>query len=600
MNATTPAKSPLIQRMNTLFAEHADDFAVIDRDLTLTFARLDAAANALARELLRRRLSVVGLYMTRSAASVVAAVAAAKAGIAYVPMGLDWPDARCRRIASRCGLAAVLVAGADAARCALWAEDLPLLDPADFLACLDAPEPDCSPSPDTVLYIMHTSGSTGEPKGVRVHHEGIHSIFSAVSHLGYAPGQRMVHAASMTFDMSIMELWGGLLNGCTLCISDPETLLDARTLEHFLVSHGTGLLLLPTSVFNAVTSQDPAVFRSLRHLCFGGEMPGRAAIAAVLQACPTLSLHNCYGPTECSVFVAAATLTPDSLADRHIPAGQAVGQTRFLIVDEHMMPLACGEEGELIICGPCVALGYVQEQEKNRAFLTLADGTRAYRSGDLACLHEDGTLYVLGRSDDQIKISGCRIEPGEVCAVLQQAEGVRMAHIGVLRGQQTQLAAYVVPASAPADTRALEAGLRIFLRSQLPDYMVPRHFFFLDDLPLSSSGKIDKTRLPGLQDVTPPVRQDPAGHDPVLHIFRTVLEKPSFGHADSFLEAGGSSIMAARLIAALREHSGIAVPFSLILEPRTATRASLYIENARLAQQQRADSSEPGTITARI
>ena len=596
MNATAPAQSPLIRRMDALFAAHADAVAVIDNEHTLTFARLEAAANALAGELLRRHISVVGLYMTRSAASVVAAVAAARAGVAYVPMGLDWPAARCRRIAERCGLAAVCVAKADAAHCT-WAGDLPLLDPADFLACTMAQKPDCSPCADTILYIMHTSGSTGEPKGVRVHHAGIHSIFSAVSHLGYVPGQRMVHAASMTFDMSIMELWGGLLNGCTLCISTPETLLDARALENFLVAHSIGLLLLPTSVFHAVASQDPAVFRSLHHLCFGGEMPGRAAIAAVLQACPNLHLHNCYGPTECSVFVAAATLTPRMLQERHIPAGRAVGAAHFLIVDDNTAPLACGEEGELLICGPCVALGYVQEEEKNKAFLTLADGTRAYKSGDLACLQEDGTLYVLGRKDDQIKISGCRIEPGEVCAALQRAEGVRMAHIGVLRGQQTHLAAYVVPAVPQADTSALEAHLRTFLHSQLPDYMVPRHFFFLDELPLTSSGKIDKARLPGL-----PKLQEaaPATHDPVLHIFRTVLENPSFEQTDSFLEAGGSSIMAARLIAALREHSGIAVPFSLILEPHTAARASLYIENARLAQQQHSDTSAPDIITARI
>ena len=389
MPSNATAGSPLLRRLNTIFADQAQDYAVIDRDHSLTYAQLDAASTAMAHTLTGLAHPVAGLYMNRSVSSVLAAVAAAKAGVAYVPMGLDWPEARCAGIAHNCRLACVLGSEDDLAGCD-WAKDLPHIDPASFLktqscaASAPASALPASAAADTTLYIMHTSGSTGTPKGVCVHHAGIHDIFGSVAHLGYEPRQHMVHGASMTFDMSIMELWGGLLNGCTLHISDPETLLDAVALQDFLERNAIGLLLLPTSVFNVVCSQNPAVFRSLRHLCFGGELPGKTAIESALAACPRLELHNCYGPTE-------------------------------------------------------------------------------------------------------------------------------------------------------------------------------------------------------------------------LRIFRTVLEDREFMPQDSFLEAGGSSIMAARLIASLREYSGIAVPFSLILEPQTATRASLYIENARLGQhQEQGPHPDTSEITARI
>ena len=602
MPSTTTAGSPLLRRLNTIFADQAREYAVIDGDRSLTYAQLDAASTALAKTLTGLAHPVAGLYMNRSVSSVLAAVAAAKAGVAYVPMGLDWPGARCAGIAHNCRLACVLGSEDDLAGCD-WARALPHIDPASFLetessgaspADLSADLP-AAPQAGTTLYIMHTSGSTGTPKGVCVHHAGIHDIFGSVAHLGYEPRQHMVHGASMTFDMSIMELWGGLLNGCTLHISDPETLLDAVALQGFLEHNAIGLLLLPTSVFNVVCSQNPAVFRSLRHLCFGGELPGKTAMESALAACPNLELHNCYGPTECSVFVAAQTFTHDSPVPARIPAGRAIGSTRFLIVGENGEVLPAGSEGELVISGLCVANGYVQQTDKSSAFFALEDGSRAYRTGDLALLDEDGILYILGRNDDQIKISGCRIEPGEVCAALLESDLVHMAHIGIQREPQTSLVAYVVPADRAAGTSSLEEELRSFLQTRVPGYMVPRHFVFLESLPLNSSGKIDKTRLPK------PESAESACDDPVLRIFRTVLEDREFMPQDSFLEAGGSSIMAARLIASLREYSGIAVPFSLILEPQTATRASLYIENARLGQhQEQGPHPDTSEITARI
>ncbi len=597
MTTQQSGASPLLERFDRIAAALPDTSAVIDGGIVLSYAELSAAANALARELAPWTGRAVGLRMDRSAASVLAALACARAGVTYVPLGMDWPDPRLERIARRCALAALLCVAQDAAA-QTWAGGLPLIHP-DLWLQARAAAPATAPAACSVLYIMHTSGTSGEPKGARISHAGVHAVFSTVSRLGYLPGRRMVHGASMTFDMSIMELWGGLLNGCTLVIAQTETLLDAARLEAFLAQRRVELLLLPTSVFNVTAAQNPAAFRRVSDLCFGGEMPSRDAVLRARDACPNLSLHNCYGPTECTVFAAAQTVDEAALALRPLPAGTPVGCARFLIMDENGTELPRGSEGELVIAGPTVGLGYTSEPSAARpAFFSLPDGTACYRTGDLARLDERGVLFVLGRSDDQIKISGCRVEPGEVCACLQRSPLVRVAHVAARRNPSPALMGYVVPhhaedADDPLRAAALADELKAFMRGQAPDYMVPRVIMVLKELPLTSGGKIDAARLPqpeerGLEQVC----------DPVLAAFKTVLDDAAFDWDHSFLEAGGSSIMAARLIAALREHSGVAVPFSLIMEPRTAAAARLYIDNARLAQSQASQAG--GAVAARI
>ncbi|MFT4301576.1 MAG: non-ribosomal peptide synthetase [Desulfovibrio sp.] len=596
-----PAFSPLLRRLDRIVTEYGATPAVIDDKFTLSYAQLDQAADALAQELVRRGSPVTGLYLERSAESILAVMAAAKGGITYVPLGLDWPDARIERVITRCGIKA-LFANPENMKGRDWSTPLWQCAPGTFFDKKPHAAPLPNPDADAALYIMHTSGSTGEPKGARISHAGIYSIFSDVERIGYWPGRIMTHGASMTFDMSIMEVWGGLLNGCSLVITDTQSMLDSAMLEKHLIRYGVELLLLPTSVFNVVSAQNPQTFRRLKSLCFGGEMPNRETIRRVREACPGLELHNCYGPTECSVMVATETITEDSLSAARIPAGRALGDTNFLIMDDTGRTLPAGEEGELFICGTCVGLGYVKgTADSSQAFTSRADtGERLYRTGDRAVLDEAHVLTILGRNDDQIKISGCRVEPGEISAAIMAFPEVHAVHVGIVKEPHPELAAYVVPGHETTDDNAFIARLKAFLTSQVPEHMIPRHILLLDELPLRASGKVDTSRLPA------PHKKQTVSDDAVLDIFRTVLADSSFSSEDSFLEAGGSSIMAARLIAALREFSGVAVPFHLIMEPRTAAIANLYIENAKLGMRQHAlDAAATGfssgsEITARI
>ena len=591
MNDTTTI-SPLLNRLDCIIKKYPKQLAVIDGSLTLTYSQLSLAANALANVLFQLKCPI-GLFMERSAGSVLAAVALARAGIPYIPLGMDWPDARLSRMIERYGITALL-AVPSTVKNRSWADRISLIDPTEFFDAQAHELPCPTPSPETLLYIMHTSGSTGEPKGVRIHHAGVHAIFTEVSHLGYVPGQCMAYGASLTFDMSIMEMWGGLLNGCALVITRTETLLDATSLKSQLALYGIKFLVLPTSVFNILSAQNPSIFQTLEHLCFAGEMPNSEAVNRIRSACPELILHNCYGPTECSAIVATETISNASFINTHVATGKPIGNTRFVIIDANGQPVPTGEEGELLIVGSCVGLGYTQEKQKTDSspFILLPDKNRAYKSGDRAVLTPDGTLLVLGRLDDQIKISGCRTEPGEVCAAILKSPLVRLAYVGVVRHPEPALIAYIVPSQASGDE--VIDTLRNFLHSQLPEYMVPQYIIAMNELPLNSNGKIDIARLPA------PSAMNKESGDPILDAFRSVLHDETFSFEDSFLEAGGSSIMAAKLIAALRKITGVAVPFHLIMAQRTASTIKLYVENAKISQAQAEDTTPNSEVTVRI
>jgi amino acid adenylation domain-containing protein len=568
--------TPLLALFAQMAETYPDQPAIIDGDRLMTYAELDRRGTVLA-EVLREMSGgqPMGLVMPRSLESVLAGVAAAKSGVVYAPLNPDWPEERLKLIADRCGLKLIMHSG-DISSAGKWSADLVKVDVSSFS---QSPEPETAlagqwdftdPHP---LYIMHTSGSTGAPKGALISHQGIHAVFHTVQRLGYLAGRRLNHAASLTFDMSIMEMWGALLNGCSLIITATATMLDSRLLQAHIQRYAIDLLLTPTSVFNVLTAQDPSAFRHVKDICFGGEMPSREAVVKVLRACPDLHLHNCYGPTECSVVTAAGRLTEDGLTAKQLPTGKAVGNADLMVVDDNLRLLPPNEEGELAIAGLCVGLGYVHGQTGGRdPFVNLPlTGKRAYLTGDRARLDENGVLYILGRRDDQIKISGYRIEPGEVCETLRQCPAVRAAHVAGFKEPEACLAAYVVPRDKEDGDQDLLKNIRAFAASRLPAYMIPGHFFILEDLPLSPSGKVDLNKLP-----RPNFKGGTEG-DRLLSIFRQVLGHSAFDYGSSFLEAGGSSLMAARLVAALRREFGIAVPYHLIMQPQTADLVRVFI-----------------------
>lgn len=580
--------SPLLHRFAAMAEEHAKNPACLRGDSALTYQELDRASSRLAAsiaELSGPKPAPVALFLDRTCEVLIGCMAAAKAGVPYVPINMAWPEGRIAHVLTRVG-----------ARVALTAPELPV--PARLLAAksvlpVDARAeaarpagPAWAPSPkttsDTPLYILFTSGSTGEPKGVVVTHGNVAQFATAPECPGFGPGRRVTSCCATAFDLSVAETWGSMLNGCTLACAPPGTFLDSRRCLDFMHHRRLDYAVLPTAVFNALAAQDAGMFGALEKLILCGELPNSALCRRVLDTAPPKAFYNTYGPTECTVFVTVERL--DAIDETAvIPAGRPLPTASIHIVDGRGRQLGPGQWGEVVIGGQGVAAGYFDDPERTAAAFIpdpAAPADTAYRTGDRGMLAPDGRLTVSGRFDDQVKISGMRVELGEIRTLLNAAPGVRLGH--VVHHAENGLIAYAVMDSPlpEADEDAAREGLRQFLGGHLPPALLPRHILFVPALPLNPNGKVDAAQLP-----PPPLHRAAAGEKAscVLEAFRAALRDDTFHAEDSFLARGGNSLVAAALIGTLHRQTGVWVPLEYFSNPKTAQLVEMFIASARPA-----------------
>ena len=600
----------LIRRFSAISATYADSPAIIGDRERLSYRELDMRSSALAcrfsalftkvhghpqQPFTLDSMPVMGFFHARSVENIIAVVAAAKAGIPYAPLGMDWPESRLEYVVENCNIFALICDRESLEDTALWAKGLARiytdeLDTSGPGKLAYSAQESLLPGVSTLrqrygdmpapIYVMHTSGSTGKPKAAAMPQDGICANYADTNAIiGLTPGTVALYGGTLTFDLSVMELWGGLLNGCAMVPTPTETLLDAPALKEHLLCRNITWAMLPTSMFNVLANQDPGVFQPLATVIFAGELPNKALAADVLAACPKTAVLNCYGTTE-TCAVSTVENVAESLDKNIVPAGNVLPRCDIVIVDNGLCPLPAYEHGEPLIGGPGVGIGYINNPERTAAsFITLPHNKgRYYRTGDVGYRDGNGKLVILGRRDDQIKISGKRVEPGEICAAFMREPYVKNVHITLIKGEFPSIAAYVVLENHGVFSK--EQAAEILPRSLagvLPDYMIPRHILFVEDLPLTPNGKVDTDRLP-----PPPSSPPSADARTVLGAFQEALKAPSYSEQDIFLGHGGSSLMAARLIARLRSTFGVAVPFHLFSLPQTALAVRLFIENALL------------------
>ena len=362
--------------------------------------------------------------------------------------------------------------------------------------------------------------------------------------------------------------------------------LDAVLYWKFASERGVDVGIIPTAVFNGLVMQDPAVFSPLKGLIMGGEAPNAEFVKIFLKTCPETALFNCYGPAECTVGAAAERLTEQSFAYPLLPAGFATPGASLYILDDNLAALAAGEKGEICIGGDCVGLGYLGDVERTAAsFVRIPEtGERVYRTGDLGMMTHDGKLIVLGRMDDQVKISGYRVSPAEIITEVMKLPGVSNAHVGVRQQEPPELIAWIVGEAGQSP-----AAVRKALARELPPYMVPAYIIAVDSLPLTSHGKVDASRLPQ-PEAGSTSAEDMVGKN-ILYLFRKVLSCASFQETDTYMEHGGTSMKSLWLIGKIRALTGISIPVSLFMEGQTALTVRLYVENVRL---ERAGSDASG------
>ncbi|UFQ18667.1 MULTISPECIES: non-ribosomal peptide synthetase [Streptomyces] len=552
--------------------------AVESADEAWTYEELDARANRVAHWLTGRGIGpeqTVGVAMPRCADQVAVALGVFKAGAAYLPVNLDYPADRVLFMLTDAAPAVLLTTRGtgDELPPGLTTEVVAVDTPEVQAAWQGSPvtDPATALTPDHPAYVIFTSGSTGLPKGVTVTHAGIAALSATTrERLALTPDSRVLQVAAPSFDAAFWELVQTLTTGATLVVPREQRVVGddlARTLAERDITH----VMLPPSVLAALPADAPRTLTALRTVTVGGEACPPALVAAWA---PGRRFVNAYGPTETTVCGAISA----PLTTGHTPIGTAVADNRVRVLDERLAPVPPGTPGELYIAGPSLARGYL-----NRSALTaerfVADpygpaGTRMYRTGDIVRQGTDGQLDYLGRSDDQVKINGLRIEPGEIAATLARHPGVAQAVVTVHENKdgERRLVGYAVPVRAKATGPANDVDadtLRTFLSERLPDFMVPSLCMLLDSLPLTPNGKLDKAALPEPEAVGSTYRAPRTDTEKALAaIYAEILEQDRVGVDDDFFAVGGDSIRSIQVVSRARAQ-GIKVTPRLMFKHRT-------------------------------
>ncbi|MFC8989985.1 amino acid adenylation domain-containing protein [Streptomyces sp. NPDC056956] len=534
---------------------------------TLSYAELDERANRLARYLTGLgvgRETRVGLYLPRGTDMMVSILATWKAGGAYVPLDPEYPEDRLAYMIGDSGAVVVLGTGGAVPETPTGPGRVVLLDEeAEAIAAESAEPLGTLLDPGQLAYVIYTSGSTGRPKGVGVPHRGVANLAEVMRPvLGVSEGVVALQFASFSFDGAVLDFAVTLASGGTLAIASSEERADPAVLVGMIRSAGVSVASVVPSLLGVL---DPRAVPGVGNWVLGAERLN-AALAGRWSA--RAQVWNTYGPTEATVITTAGpvdrAITPE---DQPPPIGRPIGNTQVFVLDELLRPVPVGVTGEIYIAGPGLARGYVgrpgltAERFVACPFVT---GARMYRSGDLARWTTDGQLLFDGRVDEQVKIRGMRVEPGEVEAVITAHESVGQAAVVVRedRPGDRRLVAYVVPGThRTVDVSALSA----FAETRLPDYMVPA-VVVLEALPLTMNGKLDKAALPAprLRVAEGRAPGKPA-EETLCALFAEVLGVERVGADHSFFVLGGDSIMVMDLVSRAHQ-AGLAVTASQVFE----------------------------------
>ncbi|CAM4022465.1 non-ribosomal peptide synthetase [Rahnella bruchi] len=534
--------------------------AVSDFERQFSYRELDARADILARQLQNREGNLYGkrvvFALDRTSDTVALIIALLKLGAIYVPFDPEHPDDRLLYILKDCAATCLITESRYRHRQTLRPE----YDMADLLvAPVVGTMPVCAVSQlaDEVAYIMYTSGSTGEPKGVEVLHQGILRLVIDAAPYQVSQNAVMAQAGNIAFDASTLEIWGALLNGAHLIVIPYHTVIDSQALPATLAKYQITDAWFTVALFNQLASEDPSAFGCLEHLLIGGDALNPAIVASVLASdAPPAHIWNGYGPTENTTFTTLHPITIEDCQKDAIPIGRPIAGTVCYVLDKQHRLLPPGVPGELYASGLGLAKGYLNKPEKtdetfipNPFWHESVKGSFAtpvmYKTGDRVRWTENGTLDFLGRADNQVKIRGYRLEPGEVEHRLCELETVTQAIVNArtLHGQK-QLVAWCVSESPASEI------LRTF-RRHVPAYMVPANLQVIDSIPLTPNGKVDKKRLPPVNDAATTSQKTLPQNDTerlCAEIWQQLLKTdlPCY-REDNFFNIGGHSLLVVKM-----------------------------------------------------
>ena len=571
---------PTGRRVHELFEEAAASrptaVAVRDASTTVTYGELDERANRPARHL--RQLGagpeqLVGIAFERSVDAVLAILAVWKSGAAYVPLDPSHPHERLALLMRQAGLGLVVTA----------ARHAPAFDdPAVRVVRLDddwpsiAREPATRPPPtalaDNPACVVFTSGSTGAPKGVVTLHRGLERTFVAAELLAEPSAPRVLQISPLNWDGSTLEIWLALARGGEVVVGPPSH-SSADSVASAILDGGVTVAHLPTGLFNVMVDTRPDVFGPLRQVFTGGEAVSSDHIRRAMRASPGTVIVNGCGPTETTVFACTHSVTADDIEDATVPIGRPMPGTRVWVLDRYGQPVPPGVPGELYVGGACLARGYLGPASLTAErfvpdHLSGQQGGRIYRTGDIVRFDERGNVVVIGRSDDQLKVRGFRVEPAEVEAALHRHPDVVRCVVVGRRGSDATVA---LVAYYTARRRGDDLGLRRFLAERLPSHLVPSAFIELGSLPLKANGKVDRSRLPAVDRAAhrSPFRPATPVEEAIAEMWTDLLAVDEIPDGVGFFELGGHSLLAIRLVARIADELEADIPVSAVFETPT-------------------------------
>ncbi|GHO51756.1 non-ribosomal peptide synthetase [Ktedonobacter robiniae] len=584
-----------IQRLFEEQVERTPDaLALIDAEGTLTYRDLNARANQLAHFLRREGITPetrVGVALQRSRTMIVALLAILKAGGAYVPLDPTFPQERLRFMLHDAQVSLLLTQERHITM-------LPL-DSDIHAFCLDrdwervAQERTENPAVETtgesLAYLLYTSGSTGQPKGVLgTHRASLNRFHWMWTQYPFAADEVCAQKTTLNFVDAVWEIFGPLLQGVRLVLVPETTVKDPQPFLDLLAQHRVSRLVLVPSLLRVLLESEPnlqARLPHLRHWICSGEALSLDLVHRFQQALPESRLLNLYGSSEVAADATCYELAPQA---ERVLIGRPIANMRVYLLDQQRRLVPVGVPGELYLGGEGVARGYHQRPDLTEAVfledpLTPDSGLRFFKTGDWARYLPDGTLEYLGRVDQQVKVRGMRLELGEIEAVLSQHEALREAVV-VAREERpgdTRLVAYVV---CQQGQQVTQQELRDHLSAALPAYMVPALVVTLDTLPLTPNGKVDRRALPKPENEHLDVKETYVEPQTLMQrqlvdIWQDLLNVRPISIRDDFFALGGHSLLAARMMAQVQRMSGKSLPLSILFKSPTIERLAESIQS---------------------
>ncbi|WP_396643255.1 amino acid adenylation domain-containing protein [Methylomonas sp. 2B] len=572
-----------------------DQVAVIGDERSLSYRELHEQSDRLASYLQERGVApdtIVAVCLRRSPLMLVGLLGILKAGGAYLPLDANTPVERSKALLLDSGAQLLLTEagladGLAEIRAGLAIQTL-ALDSDWPLIAQSAAQPRPSARPEHLAYVIYTSGSTGQPKGVMVEHRNVvnHNL-AVIAAYALNDRDRVLQFSTISFDIFVEEVFPTLLSGGAVVMMDGERFTDVAYLKSLLERHRVSLINLPTAYWHTLVDQDFS-HTALSRVVIGGEKAEAQKYRAWRQRNPNIAVINTYGPTETTVISLLHPIDPAQNPDQAIPLGKPLANTQVYVLDSELKPVPIGVPGELHIAGAGVARGYLNQPELTaEKFIANPFGAgKLYKTGDLVRWLDDGNLAFIGRRDHQVKIRGFRVEIGEIENALLSHPSVRNAVVLAQEhaGGKQLVACYQLGQAIDA------TELSRFLRERLPDYMVPAAWVELEEMPLTSNGKINRKVLEDrpvdLSARTHYVAPGNAVEATLSEIWRDVLDLDQVGVQDNFFALGGHSLLAIQIVLRIKASLGVELPLSRFFEAADIQQLALAVAGGAQVQQE--------------